>query len=139
MAGEQSTVARQFAGYFIGSYDGQQDDEQGRADFNRLTNFNIMWTQVHGDVKNATKRALFVPYAHWKELHECCGMAVRAHAVNGDDYYGNLTCAKIMQTAMEILRKKYGLNAPKWWIPMMMELREDKAKPKRGGWNPNPY
>jgi hypothetical protein len=131
------TVADHFAGYFEGSYDGQQSDDRARAEFVRLTNSYIVWTQVHGDFKDKAKAAVFVPYPHWRELYECCGMAVREWSKDKYEYFqGDITCARIMDTAMKILRMKYGLNTPKWWIPLMRTLRGEKQPQKSGKWNP---
>ena len=123
---DNETIADHFAGYFARSYDGRQDDPAARADFCRLTNNYIMWTQVHGDFKNQAKAAAFVPYPHWRELHECCGLAVREWAKNRNMWSGDITCARIMDTAMKVLRMKYGLNAPKWWLAMIVQLRDGK-------------
>ena len=130
------TLADKFNGHFQRPYDGRQDDELGRADFCRLTNNHIIWTQVHGDFKNVEKRALFVPYPHWRELHECCGVAV-AESIKADPYcfYSDPACARIMGAAMVILRKKYGLNVPRWWIPVMNEVRGVK-KLATSTWKP---
>lgn len=134
------TVAQHFAGYFKASYDGRQDDEIARAEFLRLTNSHIVWTQVHGDFKDKAKAATFQPYPHWRELHECCGLAVREWSKDRYEYFsGNITCAKIMQTAMQILKMTYGLNAPKWWIPLMRKLRGEEQQQKPKGWNPTPF
>jgi hypothetical protein len=76
------TLAEKFAGYFEHSYDGEQENERGRLDFVRLTNYNIAWAQVHGDCKDIAARARFVPYEHWPELHECCGIAIRETIAN---------------------------------------------------------
>jgi|HubBroStandDraft_6_1064221.scaffolds.fasta_scaffold13243_5 hypothetical protein len=129
------TIEQHFAGYFVHPYGGEYhralasgprppEAESGRADFCRLTNNAIIWTQVHGDFKNKAKAALFVPYAHWRELHDACRDSVREWSKDKEVYNGNPTCAAIMQTAMEILMKRNGLKAPPWWIPMLMGLRE---------------
>ena len=54
------TVADHFHGYFGGNYDGSYHTPQAdaaRRDFDRLTDNCLMWTQVHGDFKDAAKRA----------------------------------------------------------------------------------
>lgn len=131
------TIAEHFAGYFTQPYGGQYhramawgpyppEAEAGRNDFCRITHDNITWTQVHGDFKNKTKAALFVPYPHWTELHDACRDSIVEWSKDGDWFNGDITCAKLMQTAMELLKQRKGLNAPKWWIPLMVGLREGK-------------
>jgi len=120
------TVAQHFKGYFGGSYDGsygRPEAEQPRADFIRLTNFNIMWAQVHGSFKDKVKEVTFTPYPHWKELHECCGRIVRQYEKDGEFWHGDITGARMMEHAMKLLRSLYGLNAPRWWIPLMKQMR----------------
>jgi hypothetical protein len=124
------TNTDKFAGTFEGVYDGSQDNEAARYSFVALTNYRIIWTQVHGDFKNAAKVVLFEPYPHWRELHECCGLVVRA-AVKMDktQIYTERGCARMMGDAMTVLMKKYGHRVPRWWIPLMQELRGER-KPK---------
>jgi hypothetical protein len=120
------TVAEHFRGYFSSNYDGSYQTPQSdhaRHDFDRLTNFRLIWSQVHGNFKDAAKRALFKPYRHWPELYECCRDAIREHAALETLYSGEATCARIMRDAMTILRVRYGLNVPRWWLPIMDELR----------------
>jgi hypothetical protein len=120
------TVGERFQGYFVGDYDGSYHTPQAdraRHDFDRLTDNRLLWTQVHGDFKDAAKRALFVPYPHWPELYQCCKDAVREHTALETQYVGGPTCAKIMRDAMTILRARHSLNVPRWWLPMMDQLR----------------
>lgn len=132
---DKKLVSEVFNQHFQRAYDGSKDDEYARADFMRLTNFQIVWTQVHGDFKDVAKRATFQSYPHWRELHECCGIAVRETiAADKMCLYSDIMCARIMGAAMAILRSKYGFNAPKWWIAVMNQLR---ARPIGAHqWNP---
>jgi hypothetical protein len=133
---ETKTVAAYFTGYFEGSYDGSYDTpeaEQPRADFIRLTNYQLMWAQVHGNFKDAAKRETFQPYPHWRELHDCCGRIVRQYAKDRAYWHGEITGARIMQDAMRLLKSLYDLNAPRWWIPLMRQMRgEGGAAPTKG-------
>jgi hypothetical protein len=138
----RETIADHFARYFGSEWDGQyhtdfRDRTPGevaaREDFCQLTNNAIIWTQIHGDFKNAAKRATFTPYPHWAKLHECCRDAVREHSALGDDWIGDFSAAKLMHTAMQILKKRYDINAPRFWLPMIRQLRDDKTrKPENG-------
>jgi hypothetical protein len=135
---DPKTVVEQFQGLFQHEYEGAQKDERARLDFMCLTNYKITWTQVHGDFKDVAARARFVPYPHWKELHECCGIAVRETiAADKMVFYSDIMCARMMGAAMQILMDKYGLKAPRWWYPLMKELREGKVEKRP--WNPNPF
>lgn len=129
------TVGEQFAGYFQSEYDGSYgtvESDIARRDFGRLTENYLIWAQVHGNFKDAAKRALFKPYPHWIELYECCRDSVREHAALETEYLGGVTCAKIMRDAMTILRERHGLNVPRWWLPVMDSLRgKDQQSPKR--------
>lgn len=144
MPNDITTVAARFAGYFQGTYDGSYDTpeaEQPRADFIRLTNYLIMWAQVHGNFKDAVKREIFQPYPHWKELHECCGRIVRQYAKDGEYWDGEVTGARMMNDAMRLLKSLYGFNAPRWWIPMIRQMRGDEvpaSKQSRPAWTPRP-
>lgn len=123
---EYETVGEHFQGLFTANYDGSYHTaraEAARRDFDCLTNNSLLWTQVHGDFKDAAKRALFNPYPHWPELHECCRDSVRAHTDLETQFLGGVTCAKIMRDAMTILRERYGLNVPRWWLPLIDRLR----------------
>jgi hypothetical protein len=125
------TVADHFQGYFGGNYDGSYHTPQAdaaRRDFDRLTDNRLLWTQVHGDFKDAAKRALFVQYPHWRELHECCCDSVREHSKLETQWVGGFTCAKIMRDAMTILRVRHGLKVPRWWLPMMDQLRSAREE-----------
>jgi hypothetical protein len=121
---ERKTIAQYFAGCFMGDYDGRQDDAAARRDFSLLTCHRIMWTQAHGDFKDIEKRLDFTPYPHWRELHECCGLVVH-EAIRMDSrlQWTQPQAARLMDYAMKVLRKKYGFNAPRWWIPLMNQLR----------------
>jgi hypothetical protein len=131
---DPETVADHFAGYFtLDRYDGSHNyerkrgtpqyvmEEKARLDFYRLIPEHFSWTQVHGDLKTEWKKATFTPYPHWPELYESCKLAIAAHA--GEWFSGNETCAKIMDTAMHILRASHGMNAPRWWLAIMNQLR----------------
>jgi hypothetical protein len=121
---EDKTIAEEFAGCFQESYNGAQEDRIGREDFMRVTDSRISWSQVHGDFKDLAKRGLFAPYEHWRELHECCGIAVRvAISLDKLQIYSGLECARIMGAAMKILKGKYGHNAPRWWLPLLKKVR----------------
>jgi len=121
---DDKTLSEVFAGCFQHTYDGSQQDRVSYHEFNLLTDNRISWTQVHGDVKDLAKRALFVPYPHWRELHECCGLAIRsAISLDKTQLHSGIDCARIMGAAMAILKKKYGHDAPKWWLPLMRQVR----------------
>jgi len=139
--GDLVTVAARFAGYFKDSYDGSYnvpESEQPRADFIRLTNYHIMWAQVHGNFKDSVKCETFQVYPHWRELHECCGRIVRQYAKDGAFWQGEGTGAHMMNDAMRLLKSLYGFNAPRWWIPLMRQMRGDEtAAPKAAtAWRP---
>jgi hypothetical protein len=143
---EYNTVGEHFKGYFVGEYTGSYhtpEADRARHDFDKLTDSHLLWTQVHGDFKDAAKRALFVPYPHWRELHQCCKDAIREHTALGTQYVGETTCAKIMRDAMTILRARHGLNVPRWWLPLMDKLRgknheiEKRRQPVTRSWNTN--
>jgi hypothetical protein len=135
------TVEKRFAGYFGSTYDGSYntpESEQPRADFIRLTNYQIMWAQVHGNFKDAVKRETFQSYPHWKELHDCCGRIVRQYAADGIYWQGEITGARMMNDAMRLLKSLHGFNTPRWWIPLMRQMRGDEiAAPKKEPWRPS--
>jgi hypothetical protein len=126
------TVVDHFQGYFTSeSFDGSYDTPQShraRHDFYQLTNNIISWAQVHGNFKDAVKRAKFQPYEHWPELYDCCRRIVREHSALETQWEGGYTCAKIMRDSMNLLRELYGLNVPRWWLPIMDDLRGAKKK-----------
>ena len=127
------TVKEWFAGSFTQPhYDGSYHDargfrtaasEEASHSFAALTDSHIIWSQVHGNFKDATKRALFTPYPHWPELYDACQRVVRAHSELGTEWWGPLTAAKLMGDAMTVLREKYGHQVPRWWLPVMNGLR----------------
>ena len=136
------TIAEFFDGYFqLPEYDGSygsttgRDNDLGnvaRRDFDRISRGHIIWAQAHGNFKDRAKAALFEPYPYWPQLYEACKLAVKSHV---DDKYdqnfcGDETCAAVMDTAMRILRMKYGLNVPKFWLPIIYTLRGKTLKPK---------
>ena len=126
MWNEYKTVAELFSGFFAGSYDGSfhtPQADRARHDFDRLTAYRLIWTQVHGDFKDAAKRALFQPYRYWPELYDSCRAAIQAHTELETQYEGEKTNANIMRDAMTILRERYGFNVPRWWLPIMDDLR----------------
>jgi hypothetical protein len=61
-------------------------------------------------------------YQHREELLECCELAV--DELGGELYEGRASCARVMGRAMELLRERYGLDAPRGWVPVMRILRE---------------
>jgi hypothetical protein len=132
------TLKDYFNGYFVGEYDGSygtEESHQARRDFSQLTNCRIIWSQVHGDFKNAAKRALFQPYPYWPELYQACKDAIRAHVELDTTYSDTPPLAKIMRDAMTILRERHSCNVPRWWLPIMDELRgatekKEQARPK---------
>ncbi len=127
------SVKEHFTGLFAEpEYDGSYHDSSGfptplaehaSASFRALTDGALVWTQVHGDFKNAVKRSMFVPYAHWPELYGCCRDIVKSHADIGTQWWGPLTAAKLMSDAMTLLRERHGVNAPRWWLPIINRLR----------------
>ncbi|HYW40186.1 MAG TPA: hypothetical protein VE957_18915 [Terriglobales bacterium] len=118
----RTNVKEHFAGLFTEPfYDGSYHTplaEHASESFRALTDGVLMWTQVHGDFKDAVKRALFKPYPHWPELYDACQSVVRAHADLGTEWWGPLTGAKLMGDAMTVLRDKHGQSVPKWWLPI---------------------
>lgn len=123
---ERKSVGQFFQGFFTGTYDGSYGNSQSdcaRHDFDRLTDYRASWTQVHGDFKDVAKRAIFQPYRHWAELHQACKDAIREHTALGTPYEGGHTLARIMRDAMTILRARHGANVPRWWLPIMDDLR----------------
>lgn len=134
---DHRTVGDQFKGFFTHPYDGRDNDGtteyyRGREDFIQLTDYAIHWAQVHGDFKDAVKRALFVPYPHWPELHQACADVIRQHTKLGTQYTGRETCVRLMRDAMKLLRARHGFNTPKWWLPLMDQMRGvEKKEPQR--------
>ena len=135
---KNETVREQFADVFLpgstydGSYHTDTDwsrDEKAQESFRRLTDGCIVWTQVHGDVKNAVKAAMFQPYPHWPQLYECARDIVEQHRRLNTSFHGDITCAKLMRDTMTLLRARYGVNAPKWWLPIMDKLQNREPKP----------
>lgn len=60
-------------------------------------------------------------YEATHELDKACREALRQ--MGNDRFDGRKTCAAIMSRAMEILRLRHGLNAPRGWLPVLKELR----------------
>jgi hypothetical protein len=128
-------VSQHFAGYFqleiyageYGSAGGHQpaNARQAGHDFDRLTDNQLIWTQAHGDFKSVAARATFQPYQHWAELYQACKDCLREHGPGKLEtfYYGPATNAQIMGDVMELMRRRHGLNCPKWWLAIMKKLR----------------
>ena len=99
---DYETVKQHFAGLFAEpDYDGSyhhgewpENDTLARQSFLKLTDGCIIWTQVHGDFKNAVKRAAYEPYPHWPALYRCCRDVLKAHAELNSQYVGATTCAR---------------------------------------------
>jgi hypothetical protein len=133
MKTETITVKEKFNGLFTQQrYDGSYHDatgfrtaasEEASRSFFALTDGAVVWTQVHGDFKDAAKRAMFAPYAHWPELYDALRSVIRAHGDLGTEWWGSATGAKVMGDAMTVLREKYGHSVPRWWLPVMNRLR----------------
>jgi|GEM_PF-5063318 len=121
------SVKQEFQSYFaLTNYDGSYGTEEShvaRRDFSQLTNGAIMWSQVHGDFKDAAKRVLFTPYSHWPELYQSCRAVLKAHIAVDTQYWGPATNAKMMGDVMTVLREKHKANVPRWWLPIMNGLR----------------
>jgi hypothetical protein len=142
------TVKSYFEGTFEpgSSYDGGYHtdtdwsrDEQAQEAFRRLTDRRMSWCQVHGDFKSAVKAAMFQPYAHWPQLYECARDIVEQHRRLNTSFHGDITCAKLMGDTMALLRARYKLNVPKWWLPIMNDIRGRKAKPAQPAHELVPY
>lgn len=112
-------------------YDGSYHDSTGfrtpasdeaAASFSRISFGKIQWPQAHGDLKDAAKRVLFTPYPNWAELYECCKLVVKAN-IDLNKSWDEQTAAKTMGDVMTVMRKKHDLNVPKWWFPIMKQLR----------------
>ncbi|HWO35666.1 MAG TPA: hypothetical protein VNO32_43290 [Candidatus Acidoferrum sp.] len=99
------------------------ESEEASESFRRISVGKIQWPQVHGDFKDAAKRAMFDPYPNWAELYECCRLVVKAN-IELNKNWNELTAAKIMGDVMTVMRQKYGLNVPKFWLPIMRTLRD---------------
>jgi hypothetical protein len=130
---EHETVKEHFAGYFTeptysGCYNNAASDA-ARQSFSELTDGRIMWAQVHGDHKDIVKRAEFRQYPHWSELYDCVRSVLKCHADLDTEFLGAWTCARIMGDAMSLLKKRYGKNAPVWWLPIMQTLRGKRTNP----------
>jgi len=124
----RQTVRENFARFFTQDcYSGKQQDSEAKSSFNELTNCRLMWTQVHGDVKDPVKRALFRPYTHWPELYASVRAVLKSHAELETEFVGDWTRARIMGDAMAFLRAQYGVDAPRWWLPLMQQLRHSKS------------
>lgn len=127
-------VENRFAGHFMlagykGTY-GTNESAIARQDLAILTENLIVWSQVHGDFKDAAKRVLFQPYLHWPELYQCCKDVLREHIKLESAYLGPFTSAKIMGDVMTVMRARHKLNTPPWWLAIMRKLREKASKEK---------
>ena len=133
---EAERVKDHFEGTFApgSTYDGcyhtdyERPDEQAEESFRRLTFGRIIWTQVHGDYKNAVKSAMFQPYPNWPQLYECARDIVEQHRRLNTSFHGDVTCAKLMGDTMALLRARYGMNVPRWWVPIIKALRGQEVK-----------
>jgi hypothetical protein len=133
---DRATVKEQFAGTFTADhYDGSYHDESGfrtaasdeaSSSFSELTGGLLQWSQVHGNVKDVVRRAMFEPYPHWSELYDCCKRVIKEHVALNREFSGDVTRARLMGDAMALLKAKYGKNAPKCWLPIMKSLRHSK-------------
>jgi hypothetical protein len=65
--------------------------------------------------------AVLKSYPATQELDAACREALKQMGNNCFD--GRKTCAAIMSRAMEILRLRHGLDAPRGWLPVLKELR----------------
>jgi len=130
---DKEMVKEQFAGTFTAErYDGSYHDERGfgtaasdeaAASFFELTGGLLQWSQVHGNVKDVVRRAMFEPYPYWSELYDCCKRVIKEHAALNSGFSGDVTRARLMGDAMALLKAKYKVNAPKCWLPIMKSLR----------------
>lgn len=132
------TVTEQFAGTFLettydGSY-GTEESHAARRSFDRLTDYRLNWSQVHGDFKDVAKRALFESYEHWPELYRACRDVLHQHKALGTQYLGGYTCAQIMRETMTVMRRRHDVNVPRWWLPIMDDLRgkNHEAEKRKG-------
>jgi hypothetical protein len=60
-------------------------------------------------------------YKDVPNLLACCDQSIQELA--HDPFLGRLSCARVMGKAMEILRRDYGKDVPKGWVPVMKGLR----------------
>jgi len=128
MNDEHVTIAEHFRGYFTEpTYDGSYGTELAipvSDSFERLTgSVYLNWSQVHGDFKSVVKRGLFDPYPHWAELYDCARRVIKGSSDLGHSFVGDLTCAKLMGDTMTLLRERHGHKVPRWWLPIMSQLR----------------
>lgn len=61
-------------------------------------------------------------YKHSSQLTKCCHDAVAE--LSTCTFSGRSTCAKIMGSAMELLRANHNTDVPKGWLPVMRALRK---------------
>lgn len=66
-------------------------------------------------------------YAHRFELALCCGEAIRDLAGMP---YCRKSLADVMGRGMELLKSRYGANAPRGWVPVMKQLRKRPTEPE---------
>ncbi len=64
-------------------------------------------------------------YRYRLELAECCYQATLE--LWSEPYLGRVSNARVMGRAMELLREKHGLDAPRGWVPVMRKLRASSA------------
>jgi hypothetical protein len=65
-------------------------------------------------------------FAYRDELQECCLDAIEG--LSSRQFAGPASNANVMGNAMEILRERYGVDAPRGWYPVMKTLRQISAE-----------
>lgn len=67
-----------------------------------------------------------INYDNEAELIECCKLALEELA--DEPFLGRASNARVMGRAMQLLRDKYRVNAPRGWYPAMKRLRASSEK-----------
>lgn len=69
------------------------------------------------------RNSCLVGYANIEGLRQSLLKAI--NEINGAKFLGKLTCADLMSSAMKILRREHGANAPRGWLIVIRQLRKE--------------